>query len=563
MSIGCRRFIAVVALFCVAATTPAATTGVAIPHLGETVDVSIVNVDVFVTDARGNRVRGLTPGDFEIYENGKLQPVSNFAEYRDSVQGGSVGSIGEVGIEGIGAAATAPRQPRTVAIFFERIRLAPFVSKPLFASMKDILRKTVAPGDAVSLVVWNRYSTEQLEFTDDLEAVETALDKLEAESQKMNVDPLSMQHDEAALQTQFEKRVEALTGNGTAAILNNNTPTLAMLVAMVEMKQRVAAINSTINSMSGGEGKKVLLLVPRRLGEVAGAEFAYVGGADVIPAEDRNRFGTRALIGSIINNANANGVTIYPLYPAGIGSSSNEVTPFDDGSNARTQLNETVNLDHLAKETGGLSAISAKDVVELMPKIGEDVTDYYSLAYRVSASGEDRARDIVVKVKDRDLRVRARRQFVEKSDDTRMKDRLTATLFRDQLDSPIAIVAQLGKARKARKNSTIPLRIRIPISALTVLPQDGGKQAGAFSVYVGTASDLDEVSNVTEKTQSFQIAERDLKKAMDGYFTYDLDVVVNPKAKYVAVGVLDEVSKSYGLRRLDLPGHESRQASAR
>jgi VWFA-related protein len=556
MSIGCRRFIAVVALSCLALTTPAATTPLAIPHLGETVDVSIINVDVFVTDAQGNRVRGLTPADFEIYENGKLQPVSNFAEYRDRIEGG------EVGVEA--GAATAPRQPRTVAIFFERIRLAPFVSGPLFASMKDILRKTVAPGDAVSLVVWNRYATEQLEFTDDLPAVEAALDKLERDSQKMNVDPLSAQHEEAALMTAFEKKVEYLTGPGPAAITGNaNHTSLAMLVAMVEMKQRVAAINSTINSMTGGEGKKILLLVPRRLGEIAGAEFAYVAGESFVSADERNRFGTRALIRSIVNNANANGVTIYPLYPAGIGSSSNEVSPFNNGSENNVQLNETVNLDHLAKETGGLSAISAKDVVTLMPKIGEDVTDYYSLAYRVSASGEDRARDIVVKAKNRDLRVRARRQFVEKSDDTRMKDRLTATLFRDQLESPIAIVAQLGKARKARKNSTIPLRIRIPIAALTVLPQDGGKQAGAFSVYVGTAADLDEVSNVTEKTQPFQISNADLKKASDGYFTYDLDVVVNPKARYVAVGVLDEVSKSYGLRRLDLPGHETKQAAAR
>lgn len=561
MSIGFRRFIAVAVLSCLAATTPAATTSAAttangIPHLGETVDVSLINVDVFVTDARGNRIRGLTRDDFEIYENGKLQPVSNFAEYRDSVAGG------EVGVEA--GAAAAPRQPRTVAIFFERIRLAPFVSGPLFASIKDTLRKTVAPGDAVSLVVWNRYSTEQLEFTDNLSAVEAALDKLERESQKMNVDPLSSQHEEAAQMRAFEEKVEALTGPGPSAITGNtNHTTLAMLVAMVEMKQRVAAINSTINSMNGGDGKKILLLVPRRLGEIAGAEFAYVAGESFVPVDERNRFGTRSLIRSIVNNANANGVTIYPLYPAGIGSSSNEVSPFNDGSENKTQINETINLDHIARETGGLLATSARAVVELMPKIGEDVTDYYSLAYRVSASGEDRARDIVVKPKNRDLQVRARRQFVEKSDETRMKDRLTATLFRDQLESPIAIVAQLGKARKDRKNSKIPLRIRIPISALTVLPQDGGKQAGAFTVYVGTAADLDEVSNVTEKTQPFQIANADLSKAADGYFTYDLDIVVNPKAKYVAVGVLDEVSKSYGMRRLDLPGHVVKQAAAR
>jgi hypothetical protein len=41
-----------------------------VPRLGETLDVSIVNVDVFVTDRDGNRVHGLTRNDFEVYENG-------------------------------------------------------------------------------------------------------------------------------------------------------------------------------------------------------------------------------------------------------------------------------------------------------------------------------------------------------------------------------------------------------------------------------------------------------------------------------------------------------------
>jgi len=50
------------------------------PRVGETIDVSIVNVDAVVTDKQGNRVRGLTRDDFEIFENGKLQPITNFTE---------------------------------------------------------------------------------------------------------------------------------------------------------------------------------------------------------------------------------------------------------------------------------------------------------------------------------------------------------------------------------------------------------------------------------------------------------------------------------------------------
>ena len=52
-----------------------------IPHAGETIEVSIVNVDTVVTDKQGRRVHGLRKEDFEIYENGVRQPITNFAEY--------------------------------------------------------------------------------------------------------------------------------------------------------------------------------------------------------------------------------------------------------------------------------------------------------------------------------------------------------------------------------------------------------------------------------------------------------------------------------------------------
>ena len=59
----------------VAQTTPI------IPHAGESIEVSIVNVDTVVTDKQGRRVHGLRRDDFEVYENGIRQPITNFAEY--------------------------------------------------------------------------------------------------------------------------------------------------------------------------------------------------------------------------------------------------------------------------------------------------------------------------------------------------------------------------------------------------------------------------------------------------------------------------------------------------
>ncbi|HEY0458020.1 MAG TPA: VWA domain-containing protein [Pyrinomonadaceae bacterium] len=43
------------------------------------IPTTLIQVDVTVTDAKGNIVKDLKPGDFEIYENGEKQPITNFA----------------------------------------------------------------------------------------------------------------------------------------------------------------------------------------------------------------------------------------------------------------------------------------------------------------------------------------------------------------------------------------------------------------------------------------------------------------------------------------------------
>src|SRR5256885_14744736 len=54
--------------------------------LVETIEVHVVNVDVVVTDREGNRVRGLTRDDFELYEDKRPQTITNFYEARDDVR---------------------------------------------------------------------------------------------------------------------------------------------------------------------------------------------------------------------------------------------------------------------------------------------------------------------------------------------------------------------------------------------------------------------------------------------------------------------------------------------
>src|SRR5215470_4540267 len=51
-----------------------------LPSLSAVIDVKVINVDVVVTDKKGNTIHGLTKDDFELYENGQPKLISNFYE---------------------------------------------------------------------------------------------------------------------------------------------------------------------------------------------------------------------------------------------------------------------------------------------------------------------------------------------------------------------------------------------------------------------------------------------------------------------------------------------------
>src|SRR5947199_4130675 len=75
---------------------------------GETIDVRVVNVEAVVTGGSGERVRGLTAGDFRLLVDGREVPVEYFAEVEE---GASVTADKPAGAAPAAAAPVAPTLP--------------------------------------------------------------------------------------------------------------------------------------------------------------------------------------------------------------------------------------------------------------------------------------------------------------------------------------------------------------------------------------------------------------------------------------------------------------------
>lgn len=550
-----------------------------IPHAGETIEVSIVNVDTVVTDKQGRRVHGLRKEDFEIYENGVRQPITNFAEYASAHDSASVAS--SAATPPSAATATTPQaappnaplpsqsQPRTIIVFVERFQLPSFRSDPLFAAMKKLLHDTVRKGDRVMVVSWNRgILGMRQDFTEDLVRIDKAIDAIANRTTTLNHDEMADLEREIDAITTFEQEsadfgrgrlgASEVPGESGLSFFIEQNSRMTAKNALLDEQRKVQTINALMRSTGAAEGKKVLLLATHRLSMYAGAEALFMAGTTVLPSDFRTDFDAKPLIRSLIETANANGFTIYPIYAEGMGSSAAGTSEFRGRQNKSMSYdylilnNETPMLEYVAKETGGATAWGSNEVTKLLPSIGEDFDSYYSLAYRAT-QGKAASRRIEVKVKDPKLTVRARKGYVPKSDTTRMDDRVIATLFGNAPQSLFEIKVRLAvPKRDEKKHYVIPITIEVPISALTTLPAAGNVHNGAFTVYMAWGAILGGVSDTHRDTKQFSIADTDMEKAKGDYFTYQMSVASATPYLRIALGVYDEVSKEYALNLIDL-----------
>jgi VWFA-related protein len=154
---------------------------IAPPSFKSAVEVNVVNVDVRVTDAKGQPMRGLEKRDFELFEDGKRVEISNFA----AVDGG----IPTTPLLPAPDAVTEPSSPAVPAavaenawnliVYVDNFNIHAGNRTRTLQQLRSILVRLLAPGDRAMLVSYNLGATVQLPFTADPAAIDAALAKME------------------------------------------------------------------------------------------------------------------------------------------------------------------------------------------------------------------------------------------------------------------------------------------------------------------------------------------------------------------------------------------------
>jgi VWFA-related protein len=509
----------------------------AFPPVVESVDVSITNVEVVVTDSKGNRVPGLKASDFEVKQDGIVQAITNFY----AVTGGKLLLEDGTSID-LGAkeqAAEVPNDVKAKYVFYiDNLNIQPMNRNRMFRRLKEFVPTVIGPNAEGMVVTFNRSLKVRRPFTSDVNDILGAISDIELDTGG-GTTTIGEWKDTLARIADAKSSDAAISAARSYAQSVRN-----------DMEFTIDAIKQTLDSMAGLQGRKSLLYMSEGLPQNVGVElFEAISTKFQDPQAMMQQFdfdiSTKYL--KIIQSANANGVTIYTLDASGLTTS--DVVSADTKTNKDVQVSEFTQrlnvqtpIRMMAEETGGTAALNTNDWKKDLDGIAADFSNYYSLGFRSARGAADRPHAIEVTVKNKSLRVRSRRSYVEKSIETRTAEAVVATLTYPRADNPLQANLSVGQPKPHdRENYALPVRIALPISRLGLVPA-GDLYEGQFLVYFVVRDASGNQSDLQIQRQEVKIPSKDFEAAQRKDFYYDATLLVVPGGQKLAIGVRDSVS---------------------
>jgi VWFA-related protein len=478
-------------------------------RFGEVVDVQLVNVEVWVTDGKGNPITGLTAADFQILEDGKPVETTHFTELDGGRQ--EVALVERVPADPSSQEQSAepPTEPPAVdpshlVLYFDQLHLKPAGRQRLIGDLRGFLEDEQVSAERVLILNQDYGLTTEVTFGSSWEEVEAALDRVAKSpplGARVELDKrLAIQR----MQDAWERARD--TGGGAGSDPCGSFVRQASGEAESyarESRQRISVtldhLASAASYLSGVPGVKTLLYVSDSLERAPGKDLvSFING--LCPAQDQApQFMLADELSRpfrrLTRHANANRVTIYSLQAHGLqasfsGSAAQRSLAQQGtrGLDTAVRFSERDVLSNLAVETGGRAIFNRNDFDVELAKIGREMGSYYSLAYKPPHGGDELEHLIEVRLRDKKLNVRHRRGYRDKNPDVRMTERLEGAVYLGLVNNPMGVRLGAGDVRAEDKGRvTVPLYIMVPAASVAFLPEEESL-AAHLSVQVGTRS---------------------------------------------------------------------------
>ncbi len=531
----------------------------------ESIDVRVVNVEVFVSDRANRPVTGLTRDDFQLFEDGKPVPITNFyaqADARPAAPQPPAASVSP------GAAAPlAPTAPAAIppipeaqrldlGIFVDNLQITPSARNRVLRSIKDFVASHVTAGDRVLLASYDGSVRIRQAPTRDPAALVAAVEGIAKSSprgvhasQEMRnllqligrapepIGPLSSGLDQKPPDDQME--IDQIPGLVQTYMQERYDETRASL----------AALESFIGSLAGLPGRKAVLFVSGDLalrpGEAVWTFYRDKYGtiaADAIPHAGEVEI--QPLLTRIAERANADRVTLY-----GIGAPENFNTiALQVGGGAPLGNLQFIERDNLAGVmrtvsdfTGGFAGIDLSDPGVLLDRLRGDLDTFYSLGFSPTHAADGKDHKLAVKVRRPGLSVRVRDRYQDATDDQRLAAASTAALSFGVAENPLGVQLRVERDEPGKgSDRVVSILVALPIAKLTLLPRDGFEE-GKATLYVGARDGDGRLSPVHRVPVTFHIPKARLAAGATAT-GYVVKLALRPREQTVAVTLRDELA---------------------
>jgi hypothetical protein len=310
-------------------------------------------------------------------------------------------------------------------------------------------------------------------------------------------------------------------------------------------------LKNTLAGLAGLEGRKILLYLSDGLPQAVGQElFETIQRKFQAPSSmaEALTFDRTASYAGIIQSANAQGVTIYPLDAAGLqveeGTTAESASMESRPSTFLLQQNLQMPLETLARETGGIAAVNTNDARRELDEVARDFSDFYSLGYRSTRGGVDRPHRIEVRVSRPGLRVRYRAGYLEKTVETRTAESVTAALYYPRAENSMKLGVAVGKPKAyGVENYLVPVKISIPLESVTLVPQ-GDDYHGRLYVYFVVLDSEGKQSDLQIRPLDIKVAGKSYETAKKKDYGYEVQLIMIPGGQRLSIAVRDGVSNA-------------------
>jgi VWFA-related protein len=494
----------------------------------EAIEVSVVSLDVFVTDRKGKPLTGLTKEDFEVYEDGKPVEITNF--YADGRP------------EPRAAPASRPEDQKLhLVVFVDDVNMEPQGRLRILDRLPDFLGRGLTPGDKVMLVRFNQALEIRRSFTTDLDQIRTdiaALGQLSSDAKKY----------EESRNHAIEDIINAIEVHG-----GWGPPAESRIQSWAERETMAVsasldALNAVVGWLAGVPGRKAILYVSDGLPLVPGDDLYYWASL-----RSGYRAGQRiSALGTMSNDlskrfrevtarASRNRVAFYPIEAYGVR------TVRGTALQEATVTSRQNGLRFLADDTGGRAMLNAADPGAAFRLMEEDLAAYYSLGYQPQREGDEREHKVEVEVKVKGARVRHRQWYRDKTLGESVAERTLAVMRFGPEDNPLEAKLEIGEQKAKEGGVLVPVRVRLPLSKLYLTPREGSR-TGSLRLFV-VASGAGTVTPVREtEVVTVNVPEADLARE----YVHDVGITLKPGSYAVGVAVRDEAGAVTSYLRKEL-----------